>query len=256
MVYDISYVIIDTLNYELSRYALERSLERFPLNNLLLFTDEPRKWNGYDVIPIQKIGRTEDYNRVIFYELPKYLKTSYALVMQFDGYVLSGDRFQPQFLEYDYIGAAWPHHSIYNVGNGGFSLRSKKLIESISDYLLPSDLSKPEDVVICRFLRNRLEHDLNIKFADEVVASKFSYEMKSSEFETFGFHGLYNLPKVMSDDIEILLENLTPQLLVRFFRAFHNSCLQLPKVQKEKYLNFLAENASDLRRYAEKIGAN
>ena len=122
--------------------------------------------------------------------------------------------------------------------------------------MLPSDLSKPEDVVICRFLRNRLEHDLNIKFADEVVASKFSYEMKSSEFETFGFHGLYNLPKVMSDDIEILLENLTPQLLVRFFRAFHNSCLQLPKVQKEKYLNFLAENASDLRRYAEKIGAN
>ena len=47
-------------------------------------------------------------------------KTSHALMIQFDGYVLSGDRFSDNFLSYDYIGAPWPHYQSHKVGNGGF----------------------------------------------------------------------------------------------------------------------------------------
>ena len=36
---DISYVVIDTLNYELSVHALARSLEQFPLENILIFSE-------------------------------------------------------------------------------------------------------------------------------------------------------------------------------------------------------------------------
>ena len=40
---DISYVVIDTLNYELSTYALTRSLEQFPLENILILEDDSVK---------------------------------------------------------------------------------------------------------------------------------------------------------------------------------------------------------------------
>ena len=39
-----------------------------------------------------------------FFEL-QAPKTSHALMIQYDGYVLSGDRFSDNFLSYDYIGA-------------------------------------------------------------------------------------------------------------------------------------------------------
>ena len=39
---------------------------------------------------IPEIKTTADYNKVVFYELPKYLKTDFALLLQYDGFVLSG----------------------------------------------------------------------------------------------------------------------------------------------------------------------
>ena len=45
--------------------------------------------------------------------------------------MLDGAAWRPEFLDYDYIGAVWPHVlDKYNVGNGGFSLRSKALLEA------------------------------------------------------------------------------------------------------------------------------
>ena len=118
---DISYVVIDTLNYELSVHALARSLEQFPLENILIFSDNPGRWAGHGIIKIPEIRSTEDYNRVIFFELPKHLNTEYAIFIQYDGFVISGDSFSDSFLDYDYVGASWPHHQEFNVGNGGFS---------------------------------------------------------------------------------------------------------------------------------------
>ena len=34
-----------------------------------------------------------------------------------------------RFFDYDYIGAPWPNNFVNRVGNGGFSLRSKKFLE-------------------------------------------------------------------------------------------------------------------------------
>ena len=64
-------------------------------------------------------------------------------MMQYDGYVLSGDRFL-KTLSYDYIGAPWPHYQSHKVGNGGFSMRSRALVGSIQIFLY-DDLSEAED---------------------------------------------------------------------------------------------------------------
>ena len=53
--------------------------------------------------------------------------------------------FSERFLNCDYVGAFWPHHQEFCVGNGGFSLRSRKLICSLPEFLHPDDLNKAED---------------------------------------------------------------------------------------------------------------
>ena len=122
---DISYVVIDTLNHALSAYALELSQKRFPLKNVIIFSDRIDCWNDRQVITIPEIGSARDYNKIVFYDLPNRIKTDYALFIQYDGFVLNGELFSEQFLNWDYIGAPWPHFREHNVGNGGFSLRSK-----------------------------------------------------------------------------------------------------------------------------------
>ena len=64
---DISYVLIDTQNYELSCYALETSQARFPLQHTLIFSDREDCWNDRPVCRIPKMQSLEDYNRCIFY---------------------------------------------------------------------------------------------------------------------------------------------------------------------------------------------
>ena len=86
-----------------------------------------------------------------------------------------------EFYEYDYIGAPWPKEVIiegmplhFNVGNGGFSLRSKRLQE-----FLKNDeniiLNHAEDVAICQLNRMYLISK-GFKFAPVEVAKRFSFE--------------------------------------------------------------------------------
>ena len=152
---EFTYVVIDTLNYELSAYALRKSQEEFAVNNVLVFSDDQARWPDTEIIKIPEIKSTADYNKVIFFEVSKHLKTDYAIFIQYDGYVLSGMHFSEFFLNYDYIGAPWPHHQEFGVGNGGFSLRSARLINAVKDFILPDDLNSAEDVVLCRYLRAR-----------------------------------------------------------------------------------------------------
>lgn len=247
---DITYVVIDTLNHTLSAQALERSHERFPLKNALIFSDKADHWNGREILKIPEIKSTKDYNSVVFFELPKQLKTDFALFIQYDGFVLSGDLFSEQYLNWDYIGAPWPHYSDFTVGNGGFSLRSKKLVNSIQKYLLPNDLHSAEDVVICRYLRARLEENDDLQFAPEKIAEMFSYEMRRPNFDTFGFHGLSHLPEVMVGEIEELFEYLQPQSVAKFFRSFSTACQKLPIDGKELFNQYCLRHQTEMLYHA------
>ena len=61
-----------------------------------------------------------------------YFDTDYVLTFQSDGFILNPDAWTDEFFNYDYIGAPWGDNR-YAVGNGGFSFRSKKLMNFVSD---------------------------------------------------------------------------------------------------------------------------
>jgi len=162
-------------------------------NVMLFFADVPdvyderhneMKFHSY--FTIEKPNSYEEYNKLIVKNFHKYFSTNFILITQHDGYILNPNAWQSDFLEYDYIGAPW---SDGVVGNGGFSLRSKKFCELSSE--IESDIYAPEDVLLCRTHRKFFE-DNGIKFAPEELAHKFSWE-KNSRYPyyegQFGFHG-------------------------------------------------------------------
>lgn len=138
---------------------------------------------------ITKLGSKEAYSKFIIQELHKYINTEFALIVQHDGYVKNTEAWLPEFMQYDYIGATWWYKDGMNVGNGGFSLRSKKLLQMTSK--LEWKETHPEDHVICRTYRKQLETQ-GIKFAPDELADKFSFEgySKTGTWNgQFGFHG-------------------------------------------------------------------
>lgn len=137
------------------------------------------------------IKSKEDYSRFMMKELNNYITTSHVLVIQHDGYVLNWKSWDNDWLQYDYIGATWWYKDNMNVGNGGFSLRSKKLQHILATNDI--DFIHPEDHHICRTYRRSLEDNFGIKFAPEEVANLFAIEGHNTPDNAyngqFGFHG-------------------------------------------------------------------
>ena len=168
-----------------------------------------------DVVEIIKIDNLdyEGYNKFIVYELDKYVNTTHALIIQDDGYVINPHLWHDNFLLYDYIGAIWPYPTddfsfrdpfgkIIRVGNGGFSLRSKKLLS------LPSKLDLSwksyfgfynEDGFISVHNRHLFEEEGCI-YAPIEVAKYFSHESDVEENKgttPFGFHGKWSKYRII-----------------------------------------------------------
>jgi glycosyltransferase involved in cell wall biosynthesis len=139
---------------------------------------------------IQRLGSKEAYSTFILKELHKYIDTEFALIVQHDGYVRNYKAWTNEFLNYDYIGAVWGWYKDgFRVGNGGFSLRSKKLLKLTARDEIKQ--THPEDHHIGRTYRPYLETK-GIKFAPEALAKKFSVEGYGTNevyADQFGFHG-------------------------------------------------------------------
>jgi hypothetical protein len=149
-----------------------------------------------EVIPIAPLGSRDDYSRFMLRELATYVDTPFMLGVQWDGYVLNGAAWRDEFLRVDYVGAPWPQFADgRNVGNGGFSLRSKRLLEACRDPRI--QLNAAEDLVICRNAGALLEREHGIVFAPERLARAFAYERTPPTGREFGFHGVFNMPGLM-----------------------------------------------------------
>jgi hypothetical protein len=119
------------------------------------------------------------------------------------------------FLKFDYIGAVWPDMAAaLSVGNGGFSLRSQRLLQAGLDPAITTE--HPEDQMLCGKYRALLEQSHGVTFAPPELARRFAFENEDPATPTFGFHGPRNLPRVL--DAATLADWLT-QLPAEFFRS-------------------------------------
>lgn len=167
---------------------------------------------GIDVVNISSLDYN-NFSRFCLTQMKNYIDTEYMIYCHGDGFVINADKWDSNFLKYDYIGAPWPRHNLenssarwdqvgreyrkskgmYNIGNGGFSLRSKKLLNLLSELYKEEYYGIPEDLVIAVVLREKLE-EKGILFPDISTAGSFSCEATMvdghvfSSNTSFGFH--------------------------------------------------------------------
>lgn len=189
---DVTVVAVTTKDYGKTIEAIHKTLQHIEPAKVILFTDVVYMDSAWQNIVIDRFKSVEDYNHFIFKRLGDFIATSHVLVIQHDGYVIDGSAWDPVFLNYDYIGAPWTYKDGRNVGNGGFSLRSRRLHSILQRDEF--EFYSPEDEKICRYYRQTLENKFDIKFAPESVADRFSFEMRRPLNPTFGFHNYFHKP--------------------------------------------------------------
>ena len=192
---DVTLICVDCVDVTRAIGAMEQCWnEDFSFATMkLLTTSSNCSFGGWYpwVKAIEPITNIRDYSKFMIKELHNYVETSHALCIQWDAFILNHSAWDNSWLQYDYIGAPWWFSDNKNVGNGGFSLRSKKFMKACSE--LPTKNFHPEDVTMCRVYRKYLESK-GIVFAPEEVAAKFAIEGNQKYGRTwngqFGFHDL------------------------------------------------------------------
>lgn len=186
--------------------ALRHSSSHIRFGRVLLISQK-KPWHLPSDIDFEYIPPSKDVYEwcyKIVFELHRYIKTDYALLVHSDGFVVNPEMWRPEFLDYDYIGAPWPvpaegddsyrdeDWNLVRVGNS-VSLRSRKILELPSKLGLAwTDRYGPyhEDGFLCcnhrqLFIRN------GIKYAPLEVAKYFSHESMIPEVQgilPFAFH--------------------------------------------------------------------
>jgi hypothetical protein len=197
----VSLCAVSSVNLDATLSALRASLDQIDFAQCLLFTDHgPRTVDPrIQIVRIPRIRSACDYSKFMLEELADYVKTDHCLIVQWDGFILDALQWKSEFLHYDYVGAPWPKFGLgEDVGNGGFSLRSRRLLEACRD---PEFVrGDAEDVAICRVNRRFLEGKHELRFADRTVAEHFAFERNVPANKTFGFHGIFNMIQAVGAD--------------------------------------------------------
>lgn len=208
---------IDTRAPRLAAWSLQRSMAGIDFGEVLLFTHAgaPPPPPGVRVVEIAPLRDGADYSRFVLHELPAHVRGSHVLVTQWDGFVADPAAWRDEFLDHDYVGAVWPEQPVSRaVGNGGFSLRSRRMLDAGSDPRITT--WHPEDVMLCRRWRELLEREHGVRFAPPALARQFAFENEAPRGPTFGFHGPHNLPRFLD---ETALTRLLAELPEDFFRS-------------------------------------
>ncbi|MDE2597235.1 MAG: hypothetical protein KGL44_10190, partial [Sphingomonadales bacterium] len=178
--------------------AMRNSMAGIRYADAVLFSDvEPgtAELAGIRRVAIAPIESRDAYSRFMLRDLASHIRTDFVLCVQWDGYVLDAGNWTDAFLKYDYVGAPWVHLGpSMIVGNGGFSLRSRRLLQACASAGLDTGIA--EDLAICRDGRDRLTNDFGIAFAPPDLALSFAYERTPRSSEAFGFHGVFNMPEL------------------------------------------------------------
>ena len=196
---NIDLISINCVNPSLSVAAIRHCQKHFKFGRSTLVSHiEPEDHEGIEFVSAGQKLDWYQYNNEIL-QLSKYSDNEFVLVIQDDGYIINPSLWDEEFLKYDYIGAPWPIEDSWismqtpsqqpfmrmnfpqnRVGNGGFSLRSKKFLEFSSQFQSAEQLG--EDTFLCtRKYKDAIS--AGIRFAPFELAVKFAYENPCFEYD-------------------------------------------------------------------------
>ena len=172
---------------------LEQQARLMQFSEIVLASSRPpaRSSAGITLHLSSSAGTWADYQRFML-RLNDYVTSPHVLVIQLDGHILHPELWSDEFLNYDYVGAPWPDdpswieaqfpltRSIFlanekrcRVGNGGFSLRSRRFLEYAASFEDTGGYG--EDAFLC--IHNyRVALERGVRFPSVQTAMRFSIE--------------------------------------------------------------------------------
>lgn len=196
---------VDCVDIDRLIYAADISQKQLKFKDVKLLTHIES--NDDRIIKIPKISTIEAYSEFMIKQLNDYVDTDYVLIIQHDGFVLNAEEWKSEFLDFDYIGAP----TKWGMGNGGFSLRSKRLLQILAEDTNITNFH-PEDYCICRTYRSYLEGK-GILFATPEIAHQFSIENGIWDIQ-FGFHNA----DISAWDIDLYTDAIKHKTYISYFK--------------------------------------
>jgi len=214
---------VDCVNHDLALAAIEQCVQKCAFGRVLFITDRVFEIDGIDVVRIAPLASRGAYSHYVIKELVRHIDTEFVLMVQWDGFVLKAASWSDTFSGIRLRGRRWGwHEDGHAVGNGGFSLRSRRLLEALAD---PHIAEFPiEDEAICRTYRTYLEATHGIRFAPRRWPTSFHSRRRiqnrfRSVFMACSISGFF----FQKPDIVAFLEMTTPAILGSL------QCMQLAK---------------------------
>lgn len=213
---NVDLIIIDCLRHEHSIEILKHCQSFFNFGSTKFFTDKKIKVDdSIELIKIDSISSFNDYSNFCL-KLNDYISNDFVLTIQRDGFIINPKLWDDNFLYFDYLGAPWTNFDNYknDIGNGGFSLRSKYFLEYSSKF--KNTQGHPEDYFLNEInYKNAMTFGINYPNID--LALKFSVENfvpkinnKLDLHKSFGFHGkhLLHVLKMQKPDLIDLIDRI------------------------------------------------
>lgn len=127
----ITLCVVDCLNIDLAIKVIEHCKSKVDFGEVLLLTSIPTDYKH--AVRIRPLNSLVAYSIFMLKELYKYINTEQVQICQRDGWVLNPESWDDSWKNLDFIGPIYMQND--KVGSGGFSLRSKKIMEAISKTL-------------------------------------------------------------------------------------------------------------------------
>lgn len=197
----VTLIMVETLCHDLAKIAVEDCIKHADFGEILIFSDKHLGVSGALNIKVENWPSKLGWSEWLWYGVPEHVKTPQALLLQWDAGICKPDQWKDDFLNFDYIGAPWGWHGDgLEVGNSGFSLRSKRLQDFLVLHRDKFPVLDPEDVAISRTYRPALETQ-GFKWADIGKAFDFAFENnRKQNLDHFGYHGVWNWAYVLDPD--------------------------------------------------------
>jgi hypothetical protein len=119
---------IDCLDSKRAIRVLEHCKSMVDFGDVKLLSSIPTDYeHRVRIMPLNSLIAYSIFMLTRFFE---YIETPNVLIVQRDGWILNPESFNPEWLELDYIGPIFMQMD--RCGSGGFSLRSKRIMQEIS----------------------------------------------------------------------------------------------------------------------------
>ncbi len=194
---NITLMCVDGVDAKRAANVIEHCKTKADFGAIKLLTHLPvDNQHRVEIMPLKSLVA---YSIWCLTEMHKHFDTSHVLIVQRDGWILNPLSWDNKWFGYDYIGPLFVQHD--DVGSGGFSMRSKRIMQAAADrigvwdgteqmaqWLQVNKARSYEDGVLSLNMRG-----MGFVFAPKEEAAKFAQggnrNMDYYQPYPFGFHG-------------------------------------------------------------------